>query len=89
MENLVRKEITEADPIGLISMGAPKDEYDTEVKEIIARIDTCKSTTDLQELIYGIFVKMFDEKIAGRRETYQNLAGRIFSSLKTNSTWTH
>lgn len=80
LENLIRKEINKVDPIGLISMGAPKDEYDSEVEEIMLKINTCGNEKDLEELIYKTFVRMFDTRLAGSREIYRKLSSRIFRS---------
>ena len=33
----VRKVVNRLDPMGLLKMGAPEDEYDTEVKAIVSR----------------------------------------------------
>lgn len=81
LANLIIKELNRVDPIGLISMGAPRDEYNPEVKEILSKINLCKSEKDLEELMYNTFVKMFDERLAGSREIYRKLSSRIFGSL--------
>lgn len=81
LENLLRKEITKVDPIGLISMGAPKDEYDSEVEQIVSEINSCRNVKDLEELMYKTFVRMFDERLAGPKEIYRSLAFRIFSKI--------
>lgn len=86
LENLISKEIAKFDPVGLLSIGAPKKEYKPEVEKIMAKIHLCKNATDCEDLIYKTFVKMFDKKLAGSREKYQILGSRIFNGLKTNAT---
>ena len=83
LENLIRAEINEADPIGLLSIGAPKDEYGLEVKEIGKKIGLVKNKKEIEDLIYTIFVKMFGSKIAGEKEKYATLAANIFRKIKT------
>lgn len=81
IENLIRKEIIKADPIGLINMGAPDDEYDPEVREIMTKSHLCGSKTDWESLIYETFVRMFDKRLVGQRETYRSLAKRIYGKI--------
>lgn len=83
LANLVRNKLNKIDPVGFISMGVPKDEYDPEIKEILSKIHLCKSEKDLEELMYNTFVKMFDERLAGSREIYRELSSRIFNKLHT------
>lgn len=85
LTDLVRKEINKANPVGLISMGAPKDEYDSEVEQIVSKINSCKNEKDLQELIYKTFVRLFDERLAGPKEIYRSLSFRIFSKISAES----
>ncbi len=85
LEDLISEEITKADPIGLISMGAPSDEYDPEVREITEKINLCKSATDLERLIHETFVRMFGgEDTAGKRSKYRILSKRIYKKLNPN-----
>lgn len=81
LKNLIREEINKADPIGLISMGAPRDEYGSEAEEIMLTIGTCRTEKDLEGLIYKTFVRMFDKRIAGSREIYRELSSRIFNRI--------
>jgi|WetSurMetagenome_2_1015567.scaffolds.fasta_scaffold207966_1 hypothetical protein len=63
MDNLqdrVNEIITKHDPIGLIKLGSPGDEYLPEVKIILQKIDECRSPEELTTLIYKTFVKKFE-----------------------------
>jgi len=79
---VVRKEINQEDPIRLISTGAPNDEYDPEVKEIVKKISKAGSVEKLQNLVYKTFVEFFGAEIAGPRYKYKKLASNIFNRIK-------
>lgn len=83
IQELVRAEINKADPIGLISMGAPKDEYSPEVEEIVKNFNSLRDLKEVEALVYKTFVKMFDSRLAGSRKNYKALASRIFKTLNT------
>jgi len=72
------KIVNKYDPIHLISIGCPKDEYDGEVRRILEGMENVSNIEELHDLVYGIFVKMFDESIAGPKENYQKLASELF-----------
>jgi hypothetical protein len=80
---LLKKIINKSDPIGLLDMGTPKDEYESEIRQIAAGLDKCNNENDVTELVYGIFVKMFDEEIAGDKGKYKQIAKIIikFSTI--------
>ncbi len=41
-----------ADPIGLIAMGAPDDEYDPEVSTILPRLREANAAVDVQKIVH-------------------------------------
>lgn len=73
-----RKIINKYDPIHLIGMGCPVDEYDGEVRRILDALDKVNSPKELSDLIHKIFVKMFFKEIAGPKENYQKLASELY-----------
>ena len=79
---VVRKEINQEDPIGLISMGTPDDEYSREVEKIIKGISKTKTVDEVGNLIYKTFVEMFGSEIAGSRYKYKKLASNIFNRIR-------
>lgn len=83
VKNLIGEEITKADPIGLISIGASNDEYNPEIQTIMAKSHLCKNVNDWERLLYETFVRMLDKKLAGQRKNYRNLANRIFDKIKS------
>lgn len=71
----IKSILRRVDPIGLISGGAPDDEYDMEALAIASI-----KTRDLDELatkIHELFVKAFDERTAGPRGKYEAIATEI------------
>ena len=76
----VRECINELDPIHLLSMDCPPDEYEPEIDHIVAKLVLCRAKPEveaLEALIHGIFVVMFDESMAGSPERYRSAAERI------------
>jgi hypothetical protein len=70
----------EADPIGLASMGAPQDEYDSEAETIVLRLADRRSLSTAEEvaqIVHDEFVRWFDEDLAGDRERYEPVAAEV------------
>lgn len=57
----VQKIVNEYDPIGLVSGGAPKDEYHTEVGKIVALLRDESDTQSLAQKIESIFLESFGD----------------------------
>lgn len=72
------KIVNKHDPIRLIAIGCPKDEYDGEVRMILESFKQASNTEELQDSIHKIFVKQFFKEIAGSKENYQKLAIELF-----------
>jgi hypothetical protein len=71
----VREIINTHDPIGLIAIGAPEDEYDPEVKTIVFQLKNVYTIEQIQDLVYQEFMRWFNEKsIVGERESYLEMA---------------
>lgn len=71
------------DPVGLISQGAPRDEYKPEADEILSSFSREKPENTCAE-IKRIFVEMFDTKIVGSYD-FGPLASRIEEFLSNNN----
>ena len=56
--------LAEYDPMGLVSIGAPYDEYDIEVDRILLRLPETTSPKALGQLIYETFVACFGSSFA-------------------------
>jgi len=76
----------DADPIRLLSMGAPSDEYDGEAISFGRICETLhaqgrgaelNSDAYIQRLLYLLFVQQFDPKTAGPESNYEALARHV------------
>lgn len=74
----VRKIVNYVDPITLIGMGCPLDEYDSEVADILKILPNAISSRELAEMIYLVFIKWFGERTAGVYENYKQIADIIW-----------
>jgi hypothetical protein len=70
----VSRLLREADPIRLITIGAPDDEYDPEVSTILPRLCETHSATDVGKIIHEEFVHWFDADIAEPISHYAEVA---------------
>lgn len=60
---VVKGVIDEWDPIGLLGMGSPEDEYDPEIRDIVRLLSSIKSVDELAERINRVFIKWFEEDL--------------------------
>ena len=74
MEDVLRRH----DPIELISIGAPHDEYDPEVGTILPRLKEASSARDVQQVLHEEFTKWFNAELAGPSESYQAAAQELW-----------
>lgn len=86
----VSRLVREADPIGLIAIGTPKDEYDVEVSTILPRLREASSARDVQRIVHEEFVHWFGAEIAGPPEIYATVSEQIWkiwqaSAVRPNS----
>jgi hypothetical protein len=74
------------DPVRLLSIGAPKDEYDHEALMIYERLNRYYSIEKMQLIIYEVFVTQFGtptdtlenaERIIGKIDVYTPIAEKI------------
>ena len=76
----VSRLLREDDPIGLITMGAPDDEYDPEVSTILPRLREANAPVDVQRIVYEEFGRWFGADIAGPLTDYANVAEKIWGT---------
>jgi hypothetical protein len=76
----VSRLLHEADPLDLIAIGAPDDEYDPEVSSILSRLHEAHSAVDVQKIVHEEFVRWFDADIAGQLTRYTDVAQRIWEA---------
>ncbi|MGI1659463.1 MAG: hypothetical protein ACRKFN_10835 [Desulfitobacterium sp.] len=78
----LRKIVNKVDPIGLIKICCPDDEYDPEVIDILKLIPESQSIQQLAAKTHEIFVKWFDEEMASNYESYSEIAKLIWANKK-------
>jgi hypothetical protein len=76
----VSRLLREADPMGLIAMGAPTDEYDPEVSTILPRLHEAKAAVDVQRIVHEEFVRWFDADLVGPLTDYAEVAEKIWET---------
>jgi hypothetical protein len=77
----VKRAIDEADPIGLLDMGAPADEYALEVGTIVPRVAKAERPEEVADILHAEFVRWFDQNTAGPREIYDAPARRVWEAV--------
>lgn len=78
----IREIINKHDPIGLIAIGSPEDEYDPEVKTIVYQLKDVHTVKQIQDLVHQEFMRWFDETLVeGAYDTYAEIAIEIFNGL--------
>jgi len=77
----VTRAINDADPMGLLELGAPADEYEQEVHTIIPRLGTAADASGVARILHEEFVRWSDERIAGPEDAYVEPARRIWEAV--------
>jgi hypothetical protein len=77
----VARAIDEADPVGLLVLGSPEDEYSPEIDAIIPRISKASGPAEVRRIVHEEFVRWFDAGLAGPEETYDAVAGQIWEAV--------
>ncbi len=60
---VIKSVVDKNDPIGLLDMNCPKDEYDSEIEMIFAHIRKGMTAGEIADVIHAVFLKMFDESL--------------------------
>ena len=66
------------DPIGLVGVGAPDDEYEPEVGTILSRLGTVSSEGEVLDVVHEEFLRWFGPEVAGPRERYAGAASEVW-----------
>ena len=77
----VERAINDADPIRLLGVGAPANEYSPEIGTILPRLAGVQGVSDVINVLHEEFVRWFDQGIAGPRELYDAPALRIWAAI--------
>jgi hypothetical protein len=79
----IEKILVECDPVKLIKMGAPENEYSSEALTIYERINRYTSVDQMQIIIYNVFLESFGpkketaERLIGTFDSYREIAERV------------
>jgi len=74
----LRRVLNRHDPIGLIGLGAPENEYDPERSVIASRLRFCKTPDEVPDMVHGVFEEWFGRTTAGARKKYAQLADELW-----------
>jgi len=74
--------LREADPLGLIAIGAPDDEYDPEVSTILPRLREAKAAVDVQRIVHEEFVRWFGADLVGPLTDYAEVAEKMWRTWR-------
>jgi hypothetical protein len=77
----VKVAIDEADPIGLLKIGAPSDEYEPEVGTIVPRVVKAADVDEFHRIVHEEFGRWFGVDIAGPIAAYEAPAWVIWQAV--------
>ena len=77
--NIIKKHIDSIDYYGLLSGGAPNDEFDNESRTIAGLISTESTVEDIASIIANVFEKSFGN--TENAKDYLNIATKIRDEL--------
>jgi hypothetical protein len=86
-EAIVKEEVDKLDPIGLLAMDCPKDEYKSEIQSITLKLgeswsrDSGYDFLKLAEVMYIVFAYMFDMDDAKPESKYLQPAQNIIKKV--------
>lgn len=70
------------DPIYLGALGAPEDEYDTEMEIILSRLGEAGSARDVPRFVHEEFISWVTEFIPGEESRYDTAGEEIWQRLQ-------
>jgi hypothetical protein len=66
------------DPMQLIEMGAPDDEYDSEISTILPRFNEASSSSGMTRIVHEEFSHWFGRDLAGEMSEYEKLSEALW-----------
>lgn len=66
------------DPLYLLKMGCPSDEYNPEIERILPALEEARNKKELHNKVYKIFIEMFDKDMIGPKKDYKQMSEEIF-----------
>lgn len=76
---IVKQAIDEIDPIGLLAIGAPKDEYSLEIDRILGSIKDSSSLWEIGKSVFNTFAHYFSP-LEISLETCNKIAYKIYDT---------
>lgn len=73
--------ISSNDPMGLLEMGAPDDEYEDEALAIASILDECRNVQELNEKVFEIFTHFFGDTLDGA-DKLEQISQEIWNSCQ-------
>ena len=80
-ESIVAEEVNKLDPIGLLAMDCPANEYKSEIRDITLRCSHAMSWLELAEIMYIVFAYKFDLADAKPESKYLEPAKNIIMKI--------
>lgn len=82
--NLLKDIINWIDPIGLVDSDTPESlsEYEPELREIFKVDISLLNSHQLKQRIYEIFIKFFNEALAGPKDKYDLIVDKFLAKKK-------
>ncbi len=82
----VQEIINNNDPVGLVDGGAPDDEYDNQVGQIVEALRTESDRVSLANKIESIFKSSFGEDCLSGKEQYLQISEKLLE-MKNRLRW--
>ena len=73
--------INEADPTGLVALGAPSDEYAPEIGTISPRLVKAQDVDEVTAVLHEEFLRWFGDKPTSPRQAHEAAARQIWEAL--------
>lgn len=77
---VVRDIIHGWDPYGLLDLGAPDDEFDSEIAAVVAQIPSIRSENDAVDAVSEVFSSAFDPELFGK-ENCRSVGSELYRTL--------
>jgi hypothetical protein len=77
----VKSAIDAADPVGLLRLGSPSEEYEPELGTIVPRVAKAVDLAAVRRIVHAEFSRWFDHECAGPPTAYSALAERIWRAV--------
>jgi hypothetical protein len=77
----VKAAVDAADPIGLLELGAPIDEYEPEIGTIVPRVAKAADVAEVHRIVHEEFGRWFGKDTAGPFAAYEAPAREIWQAV--------